>query len=502
MIHSNMLYIKIIVVLIALILMNFIYTKTLFEIDIQTHSPIINLSRKVDTLQPEVIYLGESSNSAYEKDDVDKLSISEMIHSYFPKISITTLEKQAAHGEVYYELLRNISETPKLRTVIVTLNLRTFNINCIQSNLETAIQKSLILIKEGPPLYKRFQLDFKAYDLKTNAERERQWIKHWKSDYIDVDEQFSYKNAWDWNTYIASIGAKNLDGTWDKKKTELACHYVKNYAFSIDTLTNPRILDFDRIVRLAKKRNWNLIFNLLPENIEQAKELVGEELIQLILKNANKLVERYSRNGVMVINNIDKVEDKYFIDRNWPTEHYNENGRKIIAKNVANGLKEYYKNEYTIDTSYLEYQYSYFTNLEEEGSEPWINWNSRTTQDYYTGKFSFVVDRTNPYGLTFCEKTIRLDPQIKFLNISCNIKQVDTSSKAKLVLELRSNIINNFWDGIPLTKITNVVNKWTLINQEIRIPEQYKKAEQILVYFLNESSYPLYVDNLKINFSK
>ena len=98
--------------------------------------------------------------------------------------------------------------------------------------------------------------------------------------------------------------------------------------------------DFDRIVCLAQQRGWNLVFNLMAEDVEWADELVGPDLTDLILSNAQLLEQRYSRRGVTVVNNIDAVPDSLFRDRDWTTEHYIQQGRQIIADNVSAALRQ------------------------------------------------------------------------------------------------------------------------------------------------------------------
>ena len=44
----------------------------------------------------------------------------------------------------------------------------------------------------------------------------------------------------------------------------------------------PRVLDFDEIMKVANKRKYIVVFNLLRENMGEAKLLVGDELIQLM----------------------------------------------------------------------------------------------------------------------------------------------------------------------------------------------------------------------------
>ena len=142
------------------------------------------------------------------------------------------------------------------------------------------------------------------------------------------------------------ISVKDEHGNTDYAQTELACHYIKAYGFQIDTLKNPRIADFDEIVELARKRGWNLVFNLMAENMQKAEELVGEDLLFLMNENRELLLNYYQSKGVMVVDNLSLVDDAQFIDQNWTTEHYAEKGRKTVAKHVAHGLKSWYPVEF------------------------------------------------------------------------------------------------------------------------------------------------------------
>jgi hypothetical protein len=326
--------------------LNYVYKVFFYENDIQKHSEIINLVRNVVREKSEIIYLGESSNTTYRDDDVDKRTISDFISDYFPTKKLGSVTKEATHAGIYYELLKHIPENSNVKTVIVTLNLRSFDANWIYSELETPLQKSIVLLKDYPPLFNRFLLAFKGFDVKTKKEREKQFLEKWKNQILKFPHPFQYNNVIDWDYAMAMQGIKNPDNTINQPLTELACHYIKTYAFQIDTLTNPRIKDFDNIVLLAHQRKWNLLFNLMAENVEKADSLVGKELIFLMNQNKDLLINRYNKNKVLVINNFDCVHDAEFIDRNWTTEHYAEHGRKIIAGNVAKYLKSFYPNDF------------------------------------------------------------------------------------------------------------------------------------------------------------
>ncbi len=328
-----------------LILLNFIYEKWFFENDLQKYSEIINNVRVIPN-DADIIYIGESSNTTAREDDNDTRPISSFIGDYFPQLNTYDITKPAAHAGIYKVLLSHIPKESNVKTIIVTLNLRSFDASWIYSELETPLQKSMVLLKSYPPLFNRFLLSFKGYDIKTKKERKEQFLEKWITDEFRPKEKFQFKNVREWDDWMATDGAKFKDGVYDKENTELACHYVKTYAFQIDTLTNPRITDFNDIIQLAKERNWNLVFTLMAENTSKAGELVGDVLVEMMNKNAELLVKYYENKGVTVVNNLNAVNNEQFIDQNWTTEHYAEQGRKTIARNTAIALKKWYEKDF------------------------------------------------------------------------------------------------------------------------------------------------------------
>lgn len=332
-----------------LVLMNWIYARFFFKDDLMKHSDEVELAWKVTEDSCEMVYTGESSNRTYSWSDNDRRKISDFIFEQFPGVKCGDMTKDASHAEVYYYLLENIPENAPVKTVIVTMNLRSFGYNWIESELETPIQKQLVLLKDYPPLFNRFKLAFKAYDIKNKHKRAATRIWHRKNDRIEFPYPFKYDNADDWYRGKACEGVVDKNGAWDQPMTELACSFVVNYAFTIVD-NNPRVKDFDNIVKLARQRGWNLVFNLMAENTEKARELVGDDLLFLIRQNRDYLVNRYGNlDNVIVVDNLEDVPDKYFIDRNWTTEHYTEPGRRTIADHVAKAVAKYHPDNYVED---------------------------------------------------------------------------------------------------------------------------------------------------------
>ena len=314
--------------------MNWIYGKWFYHNDLMAHSDMIELSWKAAEDRLQVVYLGESSNKTYAYRDKDKRKISEMVAEGLPGLRCGDITKEASHAEIYYYLLKNIPKENCVETVIVTMNLRSFGPYWIYSSLETALQKQLVLMKGYPPLMGRALLAFKAYPIRTTSEWNQLGDKAFKKGKLDLPSPFPFETAGEWNYDFAVKGVKDAEGNRDQAMTELTSHFVKNYAFRIRE-DNVRVKDFDRIVKLCEQRGWRLYFNLMAENVDKAEALVGPELVLLMRENAQFLSERYAAKGVTVVNNLEIVRDKDFIDKNWPTEHYDEVGRKAIANRVS-----------------------------------------------------------------------------------------------------------------------------------------------------------------------
>lgn len=330
--------IKLIALLLVLIALNYVYQYFFMEADLQEHSNIIRNVRKA-VKESELIYFGESSNSNVNVNDTDRRHISAMIADHFPETKFGVIEQAAYHAEMYKVLLPHIPRDSDVKTLIVTMNLRSFNAGWIYSDLETSLQKSMVLLRERPALLNRFLLSFKGYEIKSVKERHQQIYNKWETDTLHFPYPFEYKTVKEWDKAVAWGRWKMIDTTWTKKRIELATHYIKAYAFQIDTLKNPRIADFDEIVNIARKQKWNLVFNLLAENVEKANDLLGEDILFLIKSNRDLLVDRYHRNGVVVVDNLESVPDHSFSDQEWTTEHYDQFGRSIVARNIVDSLQ-------------------------------------------------------------------------------------------------------------------------------------------------------------------
>ena len=326
---KNILKIVLIVTLLCLVAEG-VYRLLFYQHDRHAYSaPLAQMVDTINATGADILYLGESSNHTFGLDDTDTAWISEMIARHYPGLAVRNMTHDASHGEVYYLLLRNLSPDCPISTVVVTLNLRSFGIDWIASTLETVLQKRLVMLQQRPALLNRAVLSFKAYDIKSTNERYKQMADYWEAHPLP-----GHPSVPKWGDSL-NTDSTTMPGT-----------FVRSYAFLIDTLDNVRVRDFDRIARLAKQRGWNLVFNLLAEDVEWAEQLVGPDLTTLMRQNADLLTDYYTRKGVTVVNNFDRVPDSLFRDRDWTTEHYIQLGRQTIADNVATALRRFHEADY------------------------------------------------------------------------------------------------------------------------------------------------------------
>lgn len=459
-----------------LVAMNWVYTKWFFEKDLLEHSDIIELPRQVVADSCQVVYLGESSNNTYGYAESDHRKISAMVSAYFPKVRVGDMTKSASHAQTYYNMLKQVPKDAPVETVIVTMNLRSFDAGWIYSRLETALRKQIVLLQDYPPLMNRFLLAFKAYPIRSEEEWDAIARKHWKKDPLDFPYDFEWNNTHQWDSAMAWGGWHGFDGQRDQQLTELACHYIKSYAFQIRD-DNPRIKDFDAIVDLCRERGWHLVFNLMAENVDKANELVGKDLLFLMKQNRDYLMQRYdTQEDVTVVNNLDLVRDVNFIDQDWTTEHYYGEGRHIIAHQVAQALRQYYPNEYQ-DSGLLQYEAGHYCF---EGSEDELN-----------------VER--PYSQTLILPADSLQPDWGMVNIAVEMLQPDTLNDAQIVIEKNGEQgkTSTYYDLGPQIQS---IGKWEFATFALPIDSTFREAEQIKFFVYNPSTSSVRVRRFDISF--
>ena len=458
-----------------LVVLNWVYAKWFFEKDLRKHSDIVELSWQVIDDNCRIIYLGESSNSHYGDEEVSHRKISDFTSDYFPTVKMGDLTKEASHAQTYYYMLKHIPATSAVETVVVTMNLRSFGWLWINSRLETPLRKQLVLLEDYPPLVNRFLLAFKAYPIKTEDEWNELVFEHWRNDTFNIPD-FPWRTTVDWDYGMYTYGWYDFNGQRDWDLTALACHYIKTYSFEIND-DNPRVKDFDAIVALCRERGWNLVFNLMAENVDKANELVGKDLMLLFKNNHDYLMQRYGNlDGVTVVDNFNLVRDVNFIDQDWTTEHYYEEGRRIIADHLALALRDLYPNDYcNPDSLKLDKGHCYFGETKK-------------------------LDRQMPYGSTLVLTADSLHPDWQMVNIAFEVKKHDDLGRVIFAVEKhdpQGKVSIDSYDVLPQVLKTDA---WDFATFALPIDTAFREAQLVKLYVHNFSDSPVQVKNFDISF--
>lgn len=459
-----------------LVVLNWVYSKWFFEKDLRKHSDIVELSWDVTDDSCRIIYVGESSNNHFGDEESNHRKISDFASDYFPKVKMGDMTHSASHAQTYYYMLKHIPASSKVETVVVTMNMRSFGPLWIYSKLETALRKQLVLLEDYPPLVNRFLLGFKAYPIKTEEELDSLTRRHWREDPLEFPFDFEWDNVYQWDSATAWQGRHNYEGEYDPKWTELVCHYIKSYGFQIRD-DNPRLKDFDDIVALSRKRGWNLVFNLMAENVDKANGLVGKELMYLMKQNHDYLLDRYGHlDGVTVVDNLNLVRDVDFIDQDWTTEHYYEDGRRIIAGNVAKALKAYYPEEYRN-----------------------VDWK-RDAGHYYFGDAVQTLDKNQPYGPTLTLPADSLRTDWERVNVAFMMRQADTLHNAKLAVEslvAHDNVLVSYIDVKPQIQ---KIGEWDFATFDLSVDPIMRNALQVKIFVYNPSDDAVQLKDMDVSF--
>lgn len=283
----------------------------------------------------DVVYLGESSDMTVAHTDSSKKRISQLIAFYKPDIKLVALDTYAVHAGIYKEWIKQFTTANKPKAIIVSMNLRSFGAQWINSPLETPLAKSVKLGATPICALNRLLLSLRSLDDKTFIQREKAMKRIWRKNRLRGQNTLKYEYAKQWDDIMASrLELEENQNKQDSAIILLGCHYIKAFAFNIDG-NNIRLKDFDEIVKWGIINNVKIYFNLLPENIKQAEFVVGKELVYLMRQNRDYLMQHFHNKGAIVIDNLEIAEAEDFIDKNWPTEHYNDKGRIKIARNIV-----------------------------------------------------------------------------------------------------------------------------------------------------------------------
>jgi hypothetical protein len=279
----------------------------------------------------------------------------------------------------------------------------------------------------------------------------------------------------------------------------LATHYVKAFAFEIDTLAHPRLADLDGIVKLAASRGWKLYFNLLPENTEMATQLLGDTLTPMIRRNAAFLVRRYHQAPATLVNHLEILPNAHFVDQSWTTEHYDEFGRRKVAAALALAMKDQFPAAYKEVKQAPNAGLALFNDC--EGKVQWSQLHTCVEGKAKSGKRASMIGGKEKFSTTFATKLEKLDStQLDSLEVDFWLYQERLDHYTGLALEASGDSVGYLWDTVGLRRMSPTLGAWVHVRHVLPCFPSLPQADVLKVYFYNPSEFPVWVDDIRLRF--
>lgn len=219
------------------------------------------------------------------------------------------------------------------------------------------------------------------------------------------------------------------------------------------------------------------MFNLMAENVDKANELVGKDLMKLLRYNRDYLLQRYGNlDGVTVVNNLSLVRDVNFIDQDWTTEHYYEEGRRIVADHLAQALRDFYPGDYQNPDSL-----------------------KLDKGHYFLGGMK-TLDKQHPYSMTLMLSADSISPDWGMVNVAFEIKQQDELSKPVFAVEKHSPSGEVAIDSYAVNKPVQEKGTWDFATFALPIDTAFRTAQIIKLYVHNFSESEVQIRNLDVSF--
>lgn len=349
---------RLVVGLFLFFVLNFIYVRTLYTSDLKKYSSV---KLQIDSAfqSGDIIYLGESSNTSFNPwTDTLNQSISDFLQLYIPNKKVKAVTHPAYHPGLFLKMLELLPEGDVSDKVIVLgVNMRTCGPSAMFSGNEASNQQEAVFYSKRCPLLSRIFMGLHFYDNRGGLEMERLKFQWWRTQ--NLSSISPYSSALNW---MESVNSKmGLDRLDQKVKDSFQLEqinsmmgaYIKEFAFILDE-NNPRLKDLKAIVECCRNQKVRLVFHILPPNRHHAQMLFGNELVRVMDRNHQFLVQQLKSWNSEFIDNYSLIEasekvavpieykDHYsdfsgsrFTDQWYPTEHYNQTIRQRIAESIA-----------------------------------------------------------------------------------------------------------------------------------------------------------------------
>ncbi len=273
----------------------------------------------------DILYLSSSPNNASAPSDKDQSSISSMVESGLKNMRINAIDTGAIHAGIFLEILKRLPSERIPDKLIIHLNLRSFGPQWYHSDLENSLQRNLLYWNNYPGIINHLRAALKNYQFISNQER---------TSLIQYEEKFNHLPFGRSHQTIK----KWCDSLWLESPNNMyAFQQIRHFGFQIKE-NNPTLQNYLEIVRWCIKNNKEVTLVLLPENVHAMNKNIDQDLFNLTITNSEFLVDQFQQQNCTVLNLCDDLTPSHFFE-DFPTEHYDFEGRKHIAQQLITQLQ-------------------------------------------------------------------------------------------------------------------------------------------------------------------
>ena len=316
---------------------NFIYEGSLWNTDKNRIAPYFNEFQDALT-SAEVLYLGDCSDQFFRPYDASFQSIAGYLNEALPNDSVRSVSRDGFHALAYEKLLQRWRkrDSTTVKTLVVTLNMRSFAPHIRLHKNENTLQRNLTLVERHPPLFNRVEIGFRAHPYMEAYEMEEALEEAWQQPY--PQDEFVHRDfppGYTPEQFRASL----LANATSADDSLMISSYVEHYGLPLNINEHPLLLAFDNIAAIGAERYVNVVYVLLPENSMEARQYAGDRLADYMEWKREYLVQRYESMGVHVVDVFDLLQPVDFVEK-IPNSHYTAEGRQRIASAIAERIPE------------------------------------------------------------------------------------------------------------------------------------------------------------------
>lgn len=276
---------------------------------------------------PDVLYVGDSVLERISNHDLIKKTLKEMVEEALGVgTGFSAVSKSAYNPAVYYHIalaLTKMRYLPKI--LVVPINMRSFSPQW-DANPDWQFDEEINALKSFAGSRSKV-LPQLSYKRKLSIKR---FLYEWTL------TRYSFTELKQVKEFKQVISRKSDDPEWMKYR--LMQIFIFHYLYRLKP-NHKKIQYLVKLVRLCNDAGIRILFYLTPINYQTAIQYVGNDFDRVFKRNINAVMAAISVtsqvDGVIIKNYIDLLSPEFFFHTKDPTEHLCDDGRHLLAQELA-----------------------------------------------------------------------------------------------------------------------------------------------------------------------